>query len=76
MEAAVGLDKEMVASMNEEVVASMDEEMVNANTCRDMFEESVNEELYRLLQVGAGVATQTALALSISEASFNEHLYI
>ena len=70
MEAAVGLDKEMVASMNEEVVASMDEEMVNANTCRDMFEESVNEEPYQLSQVGAGVATQTALALSISEASF------
>ena len=75
MEAAVGLDKEMVASMNEEVVASMDEEMVNANASRDMFEESVNEEPYRLSQVGAGVATQTALALSISEASFNEHLY-
>ena len=67
MEAAVGLD--------EEVVAGMDEEMVNANASRDMFEESVNLEPYRLSQVGAGVATQTALALSISEASFNEHLY-
>ena len=42
----------------------------------DMFQDSVNEEPYRLSQVGAGVATQTALALSISEASFNEHLYI
>ena len=83
MEAAVGLDEEVVASMNEEVVVGMnevvvigmDEEMVNANASRDMFEESVNEEPYRLSQVGAGVATQTALALSISEASFNEHLY-
>ena len=91
MEAAVGLDEEVVANMdedvvtgmneevvvgmNEQVIASMDEEVVNANASRDMFEESVNEEPYRLSQVGAGVATQTALALSISEASFNEHLY-
>ena len=92
MEAAVGLDEEVVANMdeevvtgmneevvvgmNEQVIASMDEEVVNANASRDMFEESVNEEPYRLSQVGAGVATQTALALSISEASFFEHLYI
>ena len=92
MEAAVGLDEEVVANMdeevvtgmneevvvgmNEQVIASMDEEMVNANASRDMFEDSVNEEPYRLSQVGAGVATQTALALSISEASFNEHSYI
>ena len=76
MEAAVGLDEEVVASMNKEVVVGMNEEMVNANASRDMFEESVNLEPYRLSQVGAGVATQTALALSISEASFNEHLYI
>ena len=68
MEAAVGLD--------EEVVAGMDEEMVNANASRDMFEESVNLEPYRLSQVGAGVATQTALALLISEASFDEQIYI
>ena len=45
MEAAVGLD--------EEVVAGMDEEVVNAVASRDMFEESVNEEPYRLSQVGA-----------------------
>ena len=92
MEAAVGLDEEVVANMdeevvtgmneevvvgmNEQVVAGMDEKMFNANASRDMFEESVNEEPYRLSQVGAGVATQTALALSISEASFFEHLYI
>ena len=60
MEAAVGLDEEVVANMdeevvtgmneevvvgmNEQVIASMDEEMVNANASRDMFEESVNEE--------------------------------
>ena len=62
MEAAVDLDEEVVASMNEEVVVGMnevvvvgmDEEMVNANASRDMFEESVNEEPYRLSQVGAG----------------------
>ena len=59
---------------DEEVFTGMEEEVVNANASRDMFEESVNEEPYRLSQVGAGVATQTALALSISEASFNEHL--
>ena len=82
MEAAVGLDEEVVANMdevvagmNEEVVAGMDDEVVNADASRDMFEESVYVEPYRLSQVGAGVATQTALALSISEASFNEHLY-
>ena len=66
---------EVVAGMDEEVFTGMEEEVVNANASRDMFEESVNEEPYRLSQVGAGVATQTALALSISEASFNEHLY-
>ena len=70
------MDEEVVVSLNEVVVGGMDEEMVNANASRDMFEESVNEEPYRLSQVGAGVATQTALALSISEASFFEHLYI
>ena len=59
-----------------EVVNSIDEEVVNANASRDMFEESVNEEPYRLSQVGAGVATQTALALLISEASFDEQIYI
>ena len=74
-EVVAGMNEEVIASMDEEVVAGMDEEMVNANASRDMFEESVNEEPYRLSQVGAGVATQTALALSISEASFNEHLY-
>ena len=76
MEAAVGLDEEVVAGMDEEVFTGMDEEVVNAVASRDMFEESVNEEPYRLSQVGAGVATQTALALSISEASFNEQIYI
>ena len=65
---------ELVAGMDEELVTGMEEEVVNAS--RDMFEESVNEEPYRLSQVGAGVATQTALALSISEASFNEQIYI
>ena len=70
MEAAVGLDEEVVANMdedvvtgmneevvvgmNEQVIASMDEEVVNANASRDMFEESVNEKPYRLSQVGAG----------------------
>ena len=67
---------EVVAGMDEEVFTGMNEEVVNANANRDMFEESVNEKPYRLSQVGAGVATQTALALSISEASFFEHLYI
>ena len=67
---------EVVAGMDEEVFTGMDKEVVNANVSRDMFEESVNEEPYRLSQVGAGVATQTALALSISEASFNEQIYI
>ena len=66
----------MLAGMDEEVFTGMDEEVVIAKASRDMFEESVNEEPYRLSQVGAGVATQTALALSISEASFNEYLYI
>ena len=67
---------EVVAGMDEEVFTGMEEEVVNANASRDMFEESVNEEPYRLSQVGAGVATQTALALLISEASFNEQIYI
>ena len=67
---------EVVAGMEEEVFTGMEEEVVNANASRDMFEESVNEEPYRLSQVGAGVATQTALALLISEASFNEQIYI
>ena len=75
-EVVTGMNEEVVVGMNEQLVAGMDEEMVNANASRDMFEESVNEEPYRLSQVGTGVATQTALALSISEASFFEHLYI
>ena len=44
---------EVVAGMDEEVFTGMDEEVVNANASRDMFEESVNEEPYRLSQVGA-----------------------
>ena len=75
-EVIASMDEEGVVGMNEVVVAGMDEEMVNANASRDMFEESVNLEPYRLSQVGAGVATQTALALLISEASFNEQIYI
>ena len=39
---------------DEEVFTGMEEEVVNANASRDMFEESVNEEPYRLSQVGAG----------------------
>ena len=57
-----------------EAAVGLDEEVFNTDASRDMFVESVNKEPYRLSQIGAGVATQTALALSISEASFNEHL--
>ena len=67
---------EVVAGMDEEVFTGMDEEVVNTDASRDMFVESVNKEPYRLSQVGAGVATQTVLALPISEASFNEQIYI
>ena len=75
-EVIASMDEDVVVGMNEVVVIGMDEEMVNANASRDMFEEPVNEEPNRLSQVGAGVATQTALALLISEASFNEQIYI
>ena len=36
---------EVVAGMDEEVFTGMEEEVVNANASRDIFEESVNDEL-------------------------------
>ena len=44
----------------------MEDEPTRLNVSRDLFEDSV-EDPYHFSQLGAGLATQTALALSISE---------
>ena len=44
----------------------VEDEPARLNVSRDLFEDSV-EDPYHFSQLGAGLATQTALALSISE---------
>ena len=51
----------------------MEDEPARLNVSRDLFEDSV-EDPYHFSQLGAGLATQTALALSISEVKFNENV--
>ena len=52
----------------------MEDEPARLNVSRDLFEDSVEnsicEDPYHFSQLGAGLATQTALALSISEVKF------